>query len=121
MNVGLPATGIGGIFYLISAFGMLINELIVTFKGKSSFKRWLSAIKSSGIALGIIISIWLTGVVLSLAYPHHINLILPEAKIGIDFTHYLRTIMASPFVTLSSVLIVAGVSGLVLARKQSKG
>lgn len=40
MNVGLPGTGIGGIFYLLSIFFILGYEIYLAIRGKSNRKRW---------------------------------------------------------------------------------
>ena len=40
MMVGLPGTGIGGIFYLLLAVCMPAREFIYTIRGKTNLKRW---------------------------------------------------------------------------------
>lgn len=54
MNAGLPGTGLGGLFYLICAVLMPINEIILTLRGHSSRQRWLLVARQFGIAAGII-------------------------------------------------------------------
>jgi hypothetical protein len=61
MNAGLPGTGISGAFYLLSALWMPFHQLYKTFRDKSQPQRMRLIFVQSGIALGIIAGIWLTG------------------------------------------------------------
>ncbi len=61
MNAGLPGTGISGAFYLLSALWMPFHELYKTLRNKSQPQRMRLILVQSGIALGIIAGIWLTG------------------------------------------------------------
>jgi hypothetical protein len=58
MTVGLPGTGIGGFFYLISALVMPAHELIFLIRGRSSLARWKIVGRQTAIAMGIIAGIW---------------------------------------------------------------
>ncbi|MBX2998763.1 MAG: hypothetical protein KF893_09665 [Caldilineaceae bacterium] len=40
MNVGLPGTGLGGLFYLLAALIMPFVEIVQTVRGRSSRTRW---------------------------------------------------------------------------------
>ena len=64
MVAGLPGTGIGGMFYLLSALLMPLKELINTFCGRSNKSRWKLVGSQTGLALGIIAGFWLTGLLL---------------------------------------------------------
>lgn len=66
MNVGLPGTGLGGLFYLSATLAMLFVEIYITLRGKSSFKRWHLVLKQLIIAFSIIAGIILTAYLLSL-------------------------------------------------------
>ena len=61
MNAGLPGTGIGGVFYLLSALWMPFHELHKTLRRKSRPQRMRLILVQLSIALGIIVGIWLTG------------------------------------------------------------
>lgn len=61
MNAGLPGTGIGGFFYLLTALLIPFIELYQTVRGKSSLKRWRFAIRQTIIAWGIIIGMGFAG------------------------------------------------------------
>jgi hypothetical protein len=58
-------TGIGGLFYLLSAIIILISELYVTLQGKSSKKRWEIILEQSWIAFSMIAIAIITNFVLS--------------------------------------------------------
>lgn len=66
MTAGIPGTGIGGMFYLISALLMPVHEFSIFLfrRRRSSKKRWRTAFKQAGNALGVIIGIWITGWIL---------------------------------------------------------
>lgn len=71
MNVGLPGTGLGGLFYLSTTLAMLFVEIYITLRGKSSFKRWHLVLKQLIIAFSIIAGITLTAYLLSLTILPH--------------------------------------------------
>lgn len=68
MNVGLPGTGIGGIFYLASTFLMVIVEIILTLKGKSDLVRWRFVLGQLGIGTGIIFGMFVAGWIIELLF-----------------------------------------------------
>lgn len=61
MTAGLPGTGIGGFFYLISALVMPVHELVFLVRGRSSLSRWRVVARQTAIAVGIIAGIWVMG------------------------------------------------------------
>lgn len=66
MNAGLPGTGIGGIFYLLSALLMPLFEVVNTLRGRSSWSRWGLLFKQLVMAGGIIAGMWALGLLLGL-------------------------------------------------------
>lgn len=66
MNAGLPGTGIGGIFYLLSALLMPLFEVVNTLRGKSNWARWALLLKQLAMAAGIIAGMWALGLLLGL-------------------------------------------------------
>lgn len=66
MTAGLPGTGIGGVFYLLSAVVMPFCELAKTLRGESSWSRWLLVFRQLAMATGIVAGMWLLGVLLGL-------------------------------------------------------
>ena len=66
MNAGLPGTGIGGIFYLVSALAMPLREAYRRIRGRAAGSRRVVAAQLA-IAGGILGAMWLTGRLLGLA------------------------------------------------------
>lgn len=60
MVVGLPGTGIGGLFYLFMAFWMPFHELYRLVRGRSSLERWRFIALNWMIVGGILACLWLT-------------------------------------------------------------
>jgi hypothetical protein len=58
MNVGLPGTGIGGLFYLLLAVLMPLHELWKTARGRSSVQGWSTAARQSSVAVAILAALW---------------------------------------------------------------
>ncbi len=58
MTVGLPGTGIGGIFYLLLAVCMPAREFIRTLKGKTNLKRWGFIMLQLLFVFGVISAMW---------------------------------------------------------------
>lgn len=66
MNVGLPGTGIAGLFYLLAALWMPVHELIRTARGRGDARRRRLVRAQTGMALGIIFVLWGTAWLLGL-------------------------------------------------------
>ena len=66
MTAGLPGTGIGGVFYLLSALLMPLFELVNTLRGQSSWGRWAMVFRQLAMASGIIAGMWMMGILLGL-------------------------------------------------------
>lgn len=64
MVVGLPGTGIGGLFYLFMAFWMPIHELIQLARGRSSLERWRFIALNWLVVGGILTCLWATMLVM---------------------------------------------------------
>lgn len=64
MTAGLPGVGIGGIFYLASAIMMPVRSLLATVTGRAAEARWRVALRQAGIAAGILVALWATGLAL---------------------------------------------------------
>lgn len=63
MTAGLPGTGIGGLFFILSAFFMIVVELQRTIRGKSSLARWRMVGRQAAVAAAMVaavtVTIWL--------------------------------------------------------------
>lgn len=67
MFAGLPATGIGGIFYMGLVFLMPFKELWRAMKGESSIERWLFIASRWGLFAIVIAMMWLQGAIMKWA------------------------------------------------------
>ena len=85
MTAGLPGTGIGGVFYLLSALLMPFVELVKTLRGQSSWPRWVLVIRQLAMASGIIAGMWMLGIVLGL---------LLEAQPDVEIARIVNTEIA---------------------------
>jgi hypothetical protein len=74
MIAGLPGTGIGGLFYLLSTLLMPFRELYLTCRGKSNVKQWKVVGLQMSLALGVVISFWLTGLMIGQFLPSSMKL-----------------------------------------------
>ena len=57
MAAGLPGTGIGGLFFILSAFFMVIVELHRTIRGQSSLAAWRIVGRQAGIAAAMVVAV----------------------------------------------------------------
>ncbi|MGH7242406.1 MAG: hypothetical protein ACREJD_03190 [Phycisphaerales bacterium] len=67
MFAGLPATGIGGIFYMALVFCMPFRELWRAMKGESSMERWAFIASRWGLFAIVIAMMWLQGAIMKWA------------------------------------------------------
>ena len=61
MIVGLPGTGIGGLFYLLASTWMPVQETLSAPRRRLRFARWRNIAKMVFITLAIAAGFWLTG------------------------------------------------------------
>ena len=66
MNVGLPGTGIGGMFYLLSALCMPLVEAVRSVRDRD-WSRWRVVGRQLGLAVGMAAGIWTGARVLAVA------------------------------------------------------
>ena len=116
MVAGLPGTGIGGMFYLLSAFLMPFKELIKTLRGHSNKRRWKLVGSQTGLALGIMGGFWITGLLLDFMLRG-----VMQNNIH-TLPHFLTKIfmvksLALSIITLSSVLIGMEMVDIMIRRK----
>jgi tetratricopeptide (TPR) repeat protein len=65
MTVGMPGTGIGGMFYLLSALAMPLSEAYRWLRGHAS-GGWRVVAAQTSLAAGILAGMWVTGWLLGL-------------------------------------------------------
>ncbi len=91
MTAGLPGTGIGGVFYLISALLMPVNELVLTLRGRSSLARWRQVLRQLTMSAAIVGGMWLIGVLAGLVFTQF-SAAVPDAPMARELhTHIVAT------------------------------
>src|SRR3954463_3972003 len=68
VTAGLPGTGIGGLFYLISALMMPFREAFRALVGRGDRARGQLALQQGGLALTILGAVWVTGIVMGVLH-----------------------------------------------------
>ncbi len=97
MVAGIPGTGIGGIFYLMSAFCMPLREMTKLVRGKSNLMRWKFIVMQLGLASGIVMGFWITGWILAMVIPQ-------KAHVFFIITSNGKILKITPFITAITVL-----------------
>jgi hypothetical protein len=64
MTVGLPGTGIGGLFYLLLVLVMPLREMLRILCGRGDVRRWRTIGGTLALAAGILTALWLEAWVL---------------------------------------------------------
>jgi hypothetical protein len=115
VTAGLPGTGIGGLFYLISALLMPFREAFRALAGRGDRARGQVALQQGGLAVTILGAVWVTGLVMGLL---HIGtkLVHHATVAGIHILYITPVIVA--FATLSGVLIAVEAARIVLLMKE---
>ena len=64
MTVGLPGTGIGGLFYLLLVLVMPLREAVRILRGRGNVRCWRTMGGTLALAAGILAALWLEAWVL---------------------------------------------------------
>jgi len=119
MVAGLPGTGIGGCFFLLTALLMPVVELWRTVQGRSSLKQWGFVLQYCGMALGIMAAMWATGWLIGQALFAVVKASTSPAAAALEPRNFLG---APPVVftllTLTFVLLSVGGLRLAFAKKR---
>ena len=131
MTVGLPGSGIGGLFYLLSALAMPLHAaseslLIATGRRSPMLRKsppWSLVWKQFAMAVGIIAGLWITGWMLAAFLVSHPAALgnAQTTEIGRKLPNILRTgaILVS-LVTLGAVLLAVQIARLVLSASERR-
>ena len=123
MTVGLPGSGIGGVFYLLSALAMPVDAAIRSLMSLLGVRtserapRWDLVWRQFGIAVTIIASLWMVGWILaSLLVAHPTALGQAQTtEIGKKLPNVLRTgAVLISLGTLAAVLVTVQIARLVV-------
>ena len=110
MTVGLPGTGIGGLFYLVTALLMPVRELGLTLRGRSNGKRWRSVVLQVALAGGIIGGLWATAWGLTRLCPAAMHTTMQTARL-----HVVSTLGLTPAL-ITGIILVGLLLGVELLR-----
>ena len=61
MNVGLPGTGIGGLFYVLMAIWLPMREMLWKVAGANREVHWRAVIRQMVLAFLLVGALWLSG------------------------------------------------------------
>ncbi len=107
MSVGLPGTGVGGLFYLISALCMPFREAYRAAGGRSDRRSRGVVVRQTVIALGVLGGIWLAGWLIGL-----LLLRVPAVATAINAVPALTGHSANILKTASFLLAFATLGGV---------
>ena len=105
MIAGLPGTGIGGLFYVLSALFMPVRELWRSSVGKGNSANRRLAIRQSAMALLIVAAVWVTGLLLTMM---HLGSGVQQASGALRIFYVMPALIS--FGTLTAVLVVVKVA-----------
>ncbi len=121
MSVGLPGTGIGGLFYLVSALLMPVREAYLAAAGRSSRRSRRVVLRLSLLAGGVLGGIWLAGWLIGLVLTH-----VPAVAAAVNAVPGLTgrsgnilkvATFGLAFATLAAVLGIVEILGAVMRRR----
>jgi hypothetical protein len=106
MNVGLPGTGIGGIFYVLLIAWLPARELWLTLHGRSGPGRWRRVAAQTALAVGIIGALWGEAWLLG-SLPDLLHALGgPRLALAVSVTRKLGLERVAPVVALSPFAIL---------------
>jgi cytochrome c-type biogenesis protein CcmH/NrfG len=124
MSPGLPGTGIGGLFYILSALVMPICEACSVVTGRPSERPRRVIVMQFAIAAGALVALWLAGWLLGLILlnPSTADALLDpsrkgQARIAVNVVHYVSLLST----TLLLLLVMATVQLLRLSERHRRG
>lgn len=114
MSIGLPGTGVGAAFYLLSALWAPVRTLLG--RGDRRSRGFGIAL----VAVGIIAALSLATIALSLALPEarvQVITLEPDTEGSGLTTTLLLVALLSPFGTLALIMLVVRVGAAILTRR----
>jgi hypothetical protein len=114
MSVGLPGTGVGGLFYLLSALAMPVRELVRAARGRSCPRSRLLAARQGAIGAGVAGGIWVTGWLIGVMLKR--SPVVREAVYGIrDLAAGSSNVVKMASVLLAFTTLVLVIGGVEIA------
>ena len=107
MTVGVPGTGIGGMFYLVSALAMPLRQAYRWARRRPSFAGWRVVAGQTVMAGAILAAIWVTGWLIGIAITASARIVgTPHLLAGAHPGSVLRTAaLVLSAATLAAVLL----------------
>jgi len=116
MTVGVPGAGIGGLFYLASAFTLPVRAALRWLRGEPV--AWRPIWRQAALAVAILLAIWAAGWLIGLWAGPQARLLLPG--LGGNLVRSTAAIasaaMYTSILTLVAVLLAVQVARLVIRR-----
>lgn len=94
MNSGLPGTGIGGLFYLVTALIMPVFEVIQTVRGRSNPARWRFVFSTASMAIAIVAGMWAISWIIGMVLSTFSGGDLVQANLGVASKYAVRSNIA---------------------------
>jgi hypothetical protein len=121
MTAGVPGTGIGGLFYILSAVLLPIRAIWKILGGARLSLR--SVIKPTAIAVGVLAGIWATGWLLGLLFEPTVITVkkISDAtmSVRVKYENIVRwAALVAGFATLGAVLLSVQVARLLVRQKK---
>jgi hypothetical protein len=124
MTVGLPGTGIGGIFYILLALLLPIREVWLTITGRSSPARWRRLVTPVFLSAGIMTVLVGESMLLLAAFRRLSQWFAPGSTVQRASTIALNGIApwvaATPFVILGVLIAATPLLRLFVSRRRGK-
>jgi len=116
MIVGVPGTGIGGLFYLLSALALPLREAIRRVRDRANPVSWRVVAQQTTMAGGILAGMWATGLLIGAVLGAARSHVAPG--VGLPAGNLLRTAtVALSLGTLAAVLLGVELLRLCLHRR----
>jgi len=126
MNIGLPGTGLGGLFYVLLGLSMPLYELWRTAHRRSSAARWMVAAVQSSTAAAILVALWAEawlierGIVLATGVPW----LRGSTALSIGRAHALpdqaHLVAVASILALVTVLVTVHIAGTVVTWRAAR-
>ncbi len=108
MNAGLPGTGLGGLFYLLSILLMCVKEVLHRIRGTGDRAKSRIALEQVLILVGALFSMWLSGLAL------HFLVRAISPTVGIEVQGMARTLTQAGLPLNALAVSTAVLAGLLL-------
>jgi len=113
MTVGVPGTGIGGMFYLVSALAMPLRQAYRSLRRRPSSGKWRVVAGQTAMALAILAAIWVTGWLLGIAITASAAIVRPPHLLA---GAHPGSVLRTAALVLSAATLAAVLLGVELLR-----